>query len=81
MQLKPETTGFVRGGMLFLEPPARWRAWQRDIWSCCCRSPMTLIQDRLTPVDAPPRIVHIATPGAAASPRWLQCHSLDELDD
>lgn len=35
MKLKPETTGFVRGGMLFLEPPHKWRVWQRDVWSCC----------------------------------------------
>jgi hypothetical protein len=34
MKLKPETVGFVRGGMLFLEPPERWRVWQRDIWTC-----------------------------------------------
>lgn len=30
-----EATGFVRGGMLFLEPPRRWRVWYRDIWKCC----------------------------------------------
>jgi hypothetical protein len=35
MMLKRETVGFVRAGMLFLEPPERWRAWQRDIWTCC----------------------------------------------
>jgi hypothetical protein len=35
VKIKPETVGFVRGGMLFLEPPARWRVWQRDIWTCC----------------------------------------------
>jgi len=35
MKIKPETTGFICGGMLFLEPPARWRSWQRDIWTCC----------------------------------------------
>lgn len=29
MKLKPETTGFVRGGALYLEPPAKWRSWQR----------------------------------------------------
>lgn len=37
MLLKPETVGFVRGGMLFLEPPHYWRTWQRDIWKCCAR--------------------------------------------
>lgn len=37
MNLKPETVGFIRGGMLFLEPPWRWRVWQRDIWQCCDR--------------------------------------------
>lgn len=35
MKLKPETVGFVRGGMLFLELPHRWRVWQRNVWSCC----------------------------------------------
>jgi hypothetical protein len=35
MKLKPETVGFIRGGMLFLEPPWRWRVWQRDVWQCC----------------------------------------------
>jgi hypothetical protein len=35
MILKSETVGFVRGGMLFLEPPPRWRVWQRDVWTCC----------------------------------------------
>lgn len=34
MFIKSETVGFVRGGMLFLEPPERWRVWQRDIWAC-----------------------------------------------
>jgi hypothetical protein len=47
MKLKPETVGFIRGGMLFLEPPDRWRTWKRDIWSCCGtpgRFPMTAEQ-------------------------------------
>ncbi|MET4342003.1 hypothetical protein [Bradyrhizobium sp. RT9a] len=35
MMLKRETVGFTRAGMLFLEPPHRWRAWQRDVWACC----------------------------------------------
>lgn len=35
MKLKAETVGFVRCGMLFLEPPWRWRVWQRDVWACC----------------------------------------------
>lgn len=35
MKLKPETVGFVRGGDLYLEPPAKWRSWQRDVWTCC----------------------------------------------
>lgn len=35
MMLKKETVGFVRGGSLYLEPPARWRSWQRDVWTCC----------------------------------------------
>lgn len=29
-----EATGFIRGGMLFLEPPHRWRAFDRAIWNC-----------------------------------------------
>jgi hypothetical protein len=37
MNLKSETVGFVRGGMLFLEPPHRWCVWQRDVWECCTR--------------------------------------------
>jgi hypothetical protein len=37
VKLKPETVGFIRGGMLFLEHPVRWRVWQRDIWTCCGR--------------------------------------------
>ncbi len=35
MKLKPETVGFIWAGMLFPEPPWRWRVWQRDIWTCC----------------------------------------------
>lgn len=35
MKLRPFTVGFVSGGMLFLEPPHRWRVWQRDVWTCC----------------------------------------------
>lgn len=38
MILKPETVGFTRGGMLFLEPPTRWRVWQRNVWTCCSPS-------------------------------------------
>lgn len=37
VKIKPETVAFVRGGMLFLEHPVRWRVWQRDIWKCCGR--------------------------------------------
>jgi hypothetical protein len=37
MKLKPETVAFIRGGMLFLEQPWRWRVWQRDVWTCCGR--------------------------------------------
>lgn len=29
-----EATGFIRGGMLFLEPPHRWRLFNRTIWNC-----------------------------------------------
>lgn len=39
MNLKPETVGFVRGGALYLEPPHKWRSWQRDVWTCCARPP------------------------------------------
>ena len=42
MKLKPETVGFVRGGMLFLEPPAKWRVWQRDVWRCCAERPIVI---------------------------------------
>lgn len=40
MKLKPETTGFIRGGSLYLEPPAKWRVWQRDVWTCCSSRPV-----------------------------------------
>jgi hypothetical protein len=32
-----EATGFIRGGMLFLEPPHRWRIFDREIWRRCAR--------------------------------------------
>jgi hypothetical protein len=47
MKLKPETVGFIRGGMLFLEPPDRWWTWQRDIWSCCPPAGTTLTVDHI----------------------------------
>lgn len=62
MRLKPETVGFVRAGMLFLEPPHKWRSWQRDVWMCCCRSPLVLAGERLTPLAAEPKIITISTP-------------------
>lgn len=34
-----EATGFVRCGVLFLEPPERWRFFARDIWwNCACEA-------------------------------------------
>ena len=62
MMLKPETVGFVRGGMLFLEPPERWRAWQRNVWSCCSDD-----HEPQTPYVAPPYQVAIE---ALNRPLW-----------
>ena len=38
-----EATGFVRGGMLFLEPPHRWRIFDRAIWRDCDRLASVII--------------------------------------
>ena len=57
MKLFPETTGFVRGGMLFLEQPERWRCWQRDVWRCCGVASTRLPTKTMRQVDLNGKVV------------------------
>src|SRR5690242_341267 len=79
MNLKPETVGFVRGGMLFLEPPARWRGHQRDIWKCCQARPRpSLKETKLAPHSDISCAVYWPGEGYGGA-SW--CHSMDEARD
>ena len=40
-----EATGFIRGGMLFLEPAECWRLFDRSIWNCCGARSIRLAAD------------------------------------
>jgi hypothetical protein len=74
MILKPETVGFVRGGMLFLEPPWRWRGWQRDVWTCCGAVHFSRLASSHAGVPSSPR----EGDSAAVHPRYTtypQVHS------
>lgn len=76
--VRSETTAFTRGGMLFLEPPERWRKWQRDIWSCGEGNPICQALLYGTPEGAQlTGLLPPATPGqrayeadCAAKPRY-----------
>jgi acetone carboxylase gamma subunit len=38
-----ESLTFVRGGMLFIEPPERWAVWNKRIWTdCACPSSLII---------------------------------------
>lgn len=62
-----ETLGFVNRGRLIVEPPWRWSLYQRDVWTCCARSPEQLVAERLTPIE-PARAIAVSTAGYRPTP-------------
>jgi hypothetical protein len=65
---RAEATGFVRGGMLLLDPPHRWHKWDRNVWRCGA-SRRALCQDCLRAA----RVDDLATDAADPPGRCRGC--------